>query len=30
MMMDLQELSTDEIHTLFSKVKQDTDEVFTK
>ncbi|MGB9770260.1 MULTISPECIES: M2 family metallopeptidase [Caldisericum] len=30
MMMELQELSTDEIHSLFAKIKNDTDEVFTE
>ncbi|BAL81666.1 M2 family metallopeptidase [Caldisericum exile] len=30
MMMELQELSTDEIHTLFAKIKNDTDEIFTE
>jgi len=30
MMMELQELSTDEIHSLFAKIKNETDEVFTE
>jgi len=30
MMMELTELSTDEIHSLFAQIKRDTDEVFTE